>query len=108
MHRVMYQVSLAHSGMKQMFDMFARRHHIICSSVHSVLRPVVGCKCSAWLVALHAQKHHRNYSRTTDYTTTIRKQPAGHAPISRIVYDKDTLQCKDTSCTCKGHMMWIN
>ena len=23
---------------------------------------------------------------------------------SRIVYDKDTLQCKDTSCTCKGHV----
>ena len=24
--------------------------------------------------------------------------------LSRIVYDKDTLQCKDTSCTCKGHV----
>ena len=24
--------------------------------------------------------------------------------LSRIVYDKDTLHCKDTSCTCKGHV----
>ena len=24
--------------------------------------------------------------------------------LSRIAYDKDTRQCKDTSCTCKGHV----